>query len=386
MPHRRDFLKMAAALPAVPLAARFAPAADPMADVVAFSGLILREREPHNFEFPFATLDRFVLPTERFYVRNHFAVPTIDLSKWKLKVEGAVERPVELTLDDVKRLGAQTHPMTLECAGNGRVFLTPAARGVAWQLGAVGNAEWTGVPLSAVLERAGARANAAEIILEGADSGALNGEPKSPGPIHYARSLPMEKARRPETMLAWAMNGADLTPDHGAPLRAVVGGWYGMSSVKWLTRVIVAEKPFAGWWQTFDYTYHTREHGMPVTRPLTEINVKASIARPALGEVVPAKSTHKVFGAAWTGEGEITRVEVSADGGQTWAEAKLIDKQAKYAWRLWEYLWKTPERKGKATLMARATDSKGRVQPMQRNADLRNYAIHHVVPVEVDVR
>jgi DMSO/TMAO reductase YedYZ molybdopterin-dependent catalytic subunit len=390
MHDRRDFLRAAAALPVIPWAARGAratPLAEELpADVVSFSGLIVRESEPRNLEFPFTTLDRFVLPTERFYVRNHFAVPKIDMATWRVKVEGDVERPMELTLEDVKKLGSQTRPVTLECAGNGRVFLTPRARGVAWQLGAVGNAEWTGAPLAALLEKAGAKADAEEVVLEGADSGTINDDPKSPGPIHFARSLPMAKAKRPEVMLVWAMNGADLTADHGAPLRAVVPGWYGMASVKWLTRVIVARRPFRGWWQTFDYSYHIRENGMPVMRALSEMQVKASIARPALGEVVPARNTHRVFGAAWTGDGEIRKVEVSTDGGQSWTEATLLDKSVEHAWRLWEYLWKTPERRGKYVLMARATDSRGHVQPMTRNSDLRAYAIHHVVPVEVDVK
>jgi DMSO/TMAO reductase YedYZ molybdopterin-dependent catalytic subunit len=387
MPHRRDFLRSAAALPALPLLARRA-AGQPPPDVVSFSGLIVREAEPRNLEFPFTTLDRFVLPTERFYVRNHFAVPKIDPADWKLKVEGAVEKPLELTLDELKKLPSATRPVTLECAGNGRVFLTPKASGVAWQLGAVGNAEWTGVSLAAVLDRAGVstKADTAEVVLEGADQGAITADPKSPGPIHFARSLPIRKARQPEVMLAWAMNGADLTPDHGSPLRAVVPGWYGMASVKWLTRLVVTERPFRGWWQTLHYSYFVREGGLPVLRSLSEIQVKASIARPALGEVVPAKSTHRVFGAAWTGEGEIARVEVSTDGGTTWADATLIDKSVKYCWRLWEYLWKTPDRRGKYTLMARATDSRGRTQPAQRNPDLRGYAIHHVIPVEVEVR
>jgi DMSO/TMAO reductase YedYZ molybdopterin-dependent catalytic subunit len=391
MPDRREFLYTAAALPFVAGGLGAAPrAGQPPADVVSFSGLILRQQEPHNLEFPFTTLDRFILPTERFYVRNHFAVPKIDMSTWRLKVEGAVENKLELTLDDIKKLGSQTRPVTLECAGNGRVYLVPPARGVAWQLGAVGNAEWTGAPLSALLEKAGAKKDAAEVVCVGADSGTINDEPKSPGPIHFARSMPMSKAHSQEVLLAWAMNGADLPADHGAPLRVIVPGWYGMASVKWLTNIIVSQRGFRGWWQTYDYAYHIREDGLPVGRPLSDIQVKSSIARPALGEVVPANNTHRVFGAAWTGEGEITKVEVSTDGGQSWAAATLLDKPVKYAWRLWEYLWKTPQRKGKYSLMCRATertpDGRERTQPMTRNADFRNYAIHHVVPVEVEVR
>ncbi|HTK77809.1 MAG TPA: sulfite oxidase [Gemmataceae bacterium] len=391
MPDRREFLYTAAALPFLARGLGAAPrVGQPPADVVSFSGLILRQQEPHNFEFPFTTLDRFILPTERFYVRNHFAVPKIDMSTWRLKVEGAVENKLELTLDDIKKLGSQTRPVTLECAGNGRVYLVPPARGVAWQLGAVGNAEWTGAPLAALLEKAGARMDAAEVAFVGADSGTINDEPKSPGPIHFARSIPMAKAHSSEVILAWAMNGADLTADHGAPVRVIVPGWYGMASVKWLTNVIVSPRGFRGWFQTYDYSYHIREDGQPVTRALSEIQVKSSIARPALGEIVPAKNQHRVFGAAWMGEGEITKVDVSTDGGKTWAAATLLDKPVKYAWRLWEYIWKTPDRPGKYTLMCRATakTDNGReiVQPMSRNTDFRNYAIHHVVPVEVEVK
>jgi DMSO/TMAO reductase YedYZ molybdopterin-dependent catalytic subunit len=384
--HRRDFLHSAAATSLL-LAAGRGRAAQP-ADIVSFPGLIVREREPLNLEFPFSSLDRLVIPTERFYVRNHFAMPKLDLPSYKLRVEGDVDRPVELTLDELKRLPSQTRPITFECAGNGRVFLTPRARGVAWQFGAVGNAEWTGVSLAAILERVGVKANAVEVILEGADSGVIADDPKSPGPIHYTRSIPIANARRPDgVLLAHQMNGADLTPEHGFPLRAVVAGWYGMASVKWLTRIIVTESRFRGFWQTFDYSYFIHEHGIPVQRAISEMHVKSSIARPAHGEVVPVKSTHRVSGAAWTGgEAEISKVEISTDGGKSWQDATLLDKSVRHAWRLWEYLWKTPEQPGRATLMARATDSRGNTQPTQHDPDRRHYMVSHVIPVEIDVR
>ncbi len=385
--HRRDFLRYAA-LSGLPLVAGRGTAADPAPhDATPFPGMILREREPANLEFPFSSLDRFVLPNERFFVRCHFAMPKVEPKDYRLKVEGAVDHPLELSLDDLRKMSAQTRPLTIECAGNSRVFLTPRARGVGWQLGGVGNAEWTGVPLAAVLERAGVRSQAVEIVLEGADSGAINDEPKSPGPIHFARSLPVAKAKNPEgVLLADKMNGTDLPREHGAPLRAVVAGWYGVASVKWLTRVIAVERPFRGFWQTFDYSYFVRTNGLPVMTAIAAMHVKSAIARPAQGDVVPAKGTQRVFGAAWTGEGEVRKVEVSTDGGQGWNEAKLLDKPVPHAWRLWEYQWKTPDRPGQYTLMARATDSQGRTQPMKRDPDLRNYMISHVLPVEVEVR
>jgi DMSO/TMAO reductase YedYZ molybdopterin-dependent catalytic subunit len=386
--NRRAFLHQAAALPLLGTASASLLAAGPEAktDGLPFPGLIMREREPENLEFPFVTLDRFVTPAERFFVRSHFPTPKLDAKSWRLKVEGAVERPLELSLDELTNLASRTLTATLECAGNGRVFLTPKVRGVAWELGAVGNAEWTGVPLAAVLEKAGVRSQAVEVILEGADEGEVNDDPKSPGRIHFARSLPLAKARKPEVLLAYRMNGAALTPSHGYPLRAVVAGWYGMASIKWLTRLVVTDRPFQGFFQSYDYTYFERRHGLPSMVPITAMEVKAQLARPARGDTVLARSAVRVTGAAWAGESEVAKVEVSSDAGRTWVEAKLLDKPVPFAWRLWEFTWKTPERAGRHTLMVRATDQSGRVQPSQRDRDRRTYLINHLLPVEVEVR
>jgi DMSO/TMAO reductase YedYZ molybdopterin-dependent catalytic subunit len=157
-----------------------------------------------------------------------------------------------------------------------------------------------------------------------------------------------------------------------------------MASVKWLTRLLVSDRPFHGYFQTFQYTIWQRlPGGLPDLVPVTELEVKAQIARPALREVVPARSKYRMFGAAWTGEADVTRVEVSTDGGKTWAEAKLLDKPVRYAWRFWEYEWATPSRPGPVIVMARATDSRGRVQPMERDEDRRDAMISHVQPIEV---
>jgi DMSO/TMAO reductase YedYZ molybdopterin-dependent catalytic subunit len=379
--NRREFLGTAAlTAPGVRLLARESP------PEAVFPGMIIREREPLNLEFPFSSLSTWQLPNERFYIRNHFAAPKIDPNSWRLRVEGAVSRPLELSLADLRQMPTVKKPLTLECAGNGRVYLTPKVRGVAWQFGAVGNAEWTGIALSDILDRAGLKLSAVEIVLEGADRGTVNDDPKSPGPIAFARSLPVAKAKSPEVVLAYQMNDQPLPHEHGAPLRAVVGGWYGMASVKWLTRVVAIEKPFGGFWQTFDYSLFRRENGLPVMAPITEMQVKAQIARPAVGDVVPVNSSHRVYGAAWTGEANVSRVDISIDGGSTWAPAKLIDREAPMAWRFWEFDWKTPDRPGRAVLMARATDSRGRTQPMERDADRRTYVVNHVVPVEVELR
>ena len=209
--------------------------------------MIIRQRNPDNLEFPFATLDHFITPNERFYVRNHFAYPNLDVRTWRLRVEGAVRQTLQLSYEELRRLPLRTVTATLEFAGNGRSFLTPASRGVQWQLGAVSNAEWTGVPLAAVLERAGLRDAAIDVVLEGADRGPAPNEPTL-GMIHFGRSLPVAKARQQDVLLAYRMNGADLPVAHGFPVRTVVPGWYGMASVKWLTRIIVTDRPFDGFW------------------------------------------------------------------------------------------------------------------------------------------
>ncbi len=169
-------------------------------------------------------------------------------------------------------------------------------------------------------------------------------------------------------------------------MRAVVAGWYGMASVKWLKRITVTDRPYQGYFQTFMYTVWDRRHGQPSLVPVREMQVKSEIARPAAEEVVAANTNYRVHGAAWAGEEEVRRVEVSTDGGKSWAEAKLLDKAARYTWQRWEYPWQTPERAGRRVLMARATDAQGRTQPMKRDEDLRDAMISHVLPVAVEVR
>jgi DMSO/TMAO reductase YedYZ molybdopterin-dependent catalytic subunit len=303
-----------------------------------------------------------------------------------LRVEGAVMRTLELTCDQLRELPTRTVTATLECAGNSRALNVPPLRGVAWQQGAVGNAEWTGVPLAAVLERAGLRPAAAEVVLEGADRGEVTSDPRPAGPIPFARSLPLAKARQDEVLLAFRMNGADLPPAHGFPVRAIVPGWYGMASVKWLTRLIVTDAPFQGFWQTTDYSIYERDQGLPVQRPITEMQIKSQIAQPRAGATVTAGSEVQIHGAAWTGESEVNRVEISADAGRTWADARLQGRPQRYAWRLWEYTWRAPANAGRVSLLSRATDARGRTQPATRDPDRRNYMVNHLLPVEVQVR
>jgi DMSO/TMAO reductase YedYZ molybdopterin-dependent catalytic subunit len=352
---------------------------------VVSPGLIIREREPLNLEFPFAALKDRITPNDRFFVRSHFAIPKVDARSWRLNVDGFVERALELSYDELRTLPTKTVTATLECAGNSRAMLVPKAHGLLWQLGAVGNAKWTGVPLASVLEKAGVREGAVEVILEGADKGAVNAEPKSPGVVSFARSLPLEKAQRPGVLLAFQMNGKDLPVEHGFPLRVVVPGWYGMASVKWLSRITVSDKPFDGFWQTFHYSYWDRSSGRPMLKPVTELQVKAEIARPAYHEHVAAGKPYRVFGAAWAGDTEVAKVDVSTDGGKSWQPAKLLDDAVPFTWRFWEFEWQVPKQAGRHALMAKATDKHGHTQPAKHDPDRRAYMINFTAPVEVIV-
>ena len=357
----------------------------PNAETLTEDRLISRGEEPLNLEMPFATLREFVTPNEKFYVRCHFPVPQTDAVTWRLRIEGAVDAPVEFTLGELRAMSAQTTTATMECAGNGRSHLEPKVKGVSWDLGAVGNAEWTGVLLRDVLNRAGIAADAGEVVLEGADRGAIKEPPRPPGEINYARSLPLEKANA-DVLLAFEMNGEPLTPEHGFPLRAVVPGWFGMASVKWLQRIVVTRQPFNGYYQSIDYTYWEQRDAMPTLVPLAEMRVKAQIARPHMGEVVPAGKRYRVHGAAWGGEDEITKVELSDDSGASWNPVTLLGEAVKNAWRFWEFQWSAPRQPGDYTLMARATDAAGRTQPAQRIQEYGTYMINHVLPIRIEVR
>jgi DMSO/TMAO reductase YedYZ molybdopterin-dependent catalytic subunit len=348
-------------------------------------GRIVRSEDPLNLETPFETVESFIMPTQLFYVRTHFPIPRIDRDAWWLHVEGEVEKPFAINYQELLALESVTLPATLECAGNNRSFLEPKVKGVQWGLGAVGTAEWTGVLLSVLLDRAVVRQGAREVILEGADHGMLDDPKSPPGELTFARSIPLGKARA-DVLLAYKMNGNDLPPQHGFPLRAIVPGWYAMASIKWLQRIIVTGQPFNGYYQTIDYSYWKRRGDIAGLTPLTEMQVKAEIAKPAEGQILPSNSNVRVHGAAWTGDGEITRVELSTDGGATWREAKLLGKSQPNSWRLWEFVWQTPDAPGKQTLVARATDSRGRTQPAQRDPDRGTYMINHLLPIEVEVR
>lgn len=347
-------------------------------------GMITREAEPCNLEFPFCTLEGRLTPPGQHYVRSHFAAPDLDPRAWRLTVDGEVERPLSLSLDELRAMPSRTVTVTMECAGNGRVFLTPKVRGVAWELGAVGTAAWTGVPLPAVLERVGVRSGAREVVLESADSGRLTEPVATPGTIPYARSLPLDKALG-DVLLAYAVNGEALPQRHGFPLRAVVPGWYGMAAVKWLAALRVTAPPFAGYFQTVDYATWERQGELPPQLvPLAQMQVKAQVARPSPHEALALGRPYRISGAAWTGEGTVTRVEVSTDSGEAWQDAGFLDPPEPHVWRRWHLSW-TPQIPGNTTVLARATDSRGQMQPSTHDPGRGGYMVNFPLPIPVTV-
>jgi DMSO/TMAO reductase YedYZ molybdopterin-dependent catalytic subunit len=335
---------------------------------------------PENSETPLDGVRSWVTPTRLFFVRNHFAVPPLDLATWRLSVEGRVKRPRAWTWDELGELPERTVFATVECAGNGRSFLAQRQAGVQWGAGAVGHAEWTGVPLRLVLERSGLEPDAVEVLFEGADVGS---ESDHPEPMPFERSLPLDKALHPDTLLAFRMNGEPLDPIHGYPLRLFVPGWYGVASVKWLRRVAVLDRPFRGYFQSVKYTVERRTARGVETEVVGPMMPKSEVIRPRAGDAL-GLGGNRFFGVAWSGEDSVSRVEVSTDGGTTWNDATLMGPQAPYSWTLWEYLWEA-ESLGDYTILVRATSSRGRVQPAEHDALNGGYLIHHSRPLPVRV-
>ena len=348
-------------------------------------GLIIRQKDPNNLEMPFDQLGDFITPSELFYIRSHFPTPELDPAAYQLSIGGAVRRELRLSYADIRAMPSRTCFATLECAGNSRVFLVPPASGAQWELGAVGNAEWTGVPLSVLLTSAGLADDVCDLVLEGADRGVPKEEPKPPGPISYARSIPTARAMEPDVLIAYQMNGQDLTPDHGYPLRAIVPGHYGMASVKWLTDIIAATQPFQGYWQTSDYGYWDDSEGTPVRRPLAEMKLKSQIARPRVYERLEPDRPYTIFGAAWAGDTDVTEIWISLDGGASWVQGEFLDQINRHAWRRWKYDWITPAQPGRHTLLARARGADQRAQPDDHNPNFGSYVIDHPLPIEVFV-
>jgi DMSO/TMAO reductase YedYZ molybdopterin-dependent catalytic subunit/glyoxylase-like metal-dependent hydrolase (beta-lactamase superfamily II)/rhodanese-related sulfurtransferase len=360
------------ASPGKPLAVGAPPAAKPHAGEA--------ERPPETSEAPLTDLRSWITPNRFFFVRNHFAEIDLAAERWRLLVHGCVQQPHTWTWDELMGLPERTVFATLECAGNGRSFLRKAVAGIQWGAGAVSHAEWSGVPLAAVLERAGPLSEAMDVLCEGADVGT---EPNHAESMHFARGLPLAKAMHPDTLLALRMNGEPLSRSHGAPVRLLVPGWYGVCSVKWLTRLEVLNRPFEGHFQTRDYTIRCRAAGGERVVPLTRMAVKSTIIRPqADTELSPG--SNRIAGIAWAGEEPVAEVAISTDGGRNWERANLVGPQAPHSWRLWEYLWSV-EQPGTYQLLCRATSASGETQPAEHDPLRGGYMINFVRPHSVRI-
>ena len=335
-----------------------------------------------NHGMPLEALRYDVTPPGLHYVLTHYDIPAVDPATWSLEVGGAVERPLRLTLEDLQRRPAVTSRVLLECAGNGRARFEPRPVSQPWLLEAVGTAEWTGTPLAPLLEEAGIADAAVDVVFTGADHGVERGVEQD-----YARGLPLAEAVRPEVLLVWAMNGVPLPPQHGAPLRLLVPGWYGMAHVKWLTRVEVLDRPFDGFQNARAYrlTVDAGDRGEPVTR----IAPRALLGPPGWPDFMTRERFLRpgpvtLTGRAWSGRAPVTGVEVSTDGGATWSAAALapVDPAHPFAWRAWQYPWTAEP--GTWELVVRATDAEGG-QPTEQVWNRQGMANNLVQRVPVTV-
>ena len=323
-----------------------------------------------------------VTPAGMHYLLIHFDVPEGDADTWSLSIDGLVSTPTRLSLADLRARPAVTMPVTMECAGNGRARLTPRPISQPWLTEAIGTAMWTGTPLRPLLEEAGIDPDAAELVFTGADRG-IQGEIEH----DYQRSVTIADAMRDEVLLAYEMNGAPLPPQHGFPLRLVVPGWYGMTSVKWLTGITAVAEPFEGYQQT---AYRFRERPEDEGEPVTRMRPRSLMIPPGIPDFMTRKrfvdaGTVRLSGRAWSGTGPIDRVEVSTDGGASWADAALGRPASPYAWAPWTFTWETAG-PGACELISRATDADGDTQPLEQPWNLHGFANNMVQRVPVEVR
>ncbi len=326
--------------------------------------LMVRVQRPYDAETPVSEFSSFLTPTHRLFVRSHFGPPAVEMvtePQWKLHVGGFVKESRDFSLKALRDLEAVTVTSVLQCSGNGRAFHRPKVPGVQWERGAVGNVQWRGARLRDVLTAVGVKATARHVHFLGADRPV-----KASVPL-FKRSIPLEKALHPDTILAYEMNGRPLPLLHGAPLRVVTPGWMAESCLKWLTDISVQENEAQGYYMQTAYrmpvTAIQSNSGLPGTTmaPVEAMPVKSLIVAPADGaNVGPGPVT--IQGVAWSGESPVKKVELSLDRGKTWEAARLVGEDLPYAWRQWQFVWK-PSAAGQATILARATDANGDEQP-----------------------
>jgi DMSO/TMAO reductase YedYZ molybdopterin-dependent catalytic subunit len=313
------------------------------------------------------TARKLVTASADFFVRNHFQVPTIREENWSLEIGGSVDKPLKFSYSDLLLAPSVRRPLTLECAGN-----VSGGAGVS-------TAVWSGAVLRELLKQAGVQAGATTVIFHGADSGDAEGV--APG-THFARSIPLEKAIDSSCLLAYEMNGAPLPAEHGFPLRTLVSGWYGMDSVKWLTRVEVSRDPFKGYFQRERYVALSAngEHA-----EITRMRVSSKFVRPLNDEEIRAKF-YRIEGLAWAGEHKISKVELRFDGNGAWQPAVLDESPAAMVWTPWSFAWNVP-RAGQYAIEVRATDDEGDSQPVVRDPDRKDeYELNTSQRVRVNVR
>ncbi len=320
-------------------------------------------------------------PTGLHYLLVHYDIPEVNVEEWRLNVGGLVSRPMSLSLEEIRKRPARTVAVTMECAGNGRALFAPRRISQPWFLEAIGTAEWTGTPLRGILEEAGVRHDAADVVFTGLDRGVEGGEVQ-----HYQRSLTLSEAVRDEVLLAYEMNGEPLQPQHGHPLRLLVPGWYGMTSVKWLHGIEALAEPFQGYQMARVYRY-SRTPDEP-GEAVTLIRVRALMIPPGIPDFLTRTRLVQagdvtLTGKAWAGRLSVSRVEVSVDGGSTWRDARLDEPVSPHAWRTWTFLWNA--RRGSHTLCVRATDSAGNVQPLEQQWNFGGYGNNSVQRVTVIV-
>ena len=344
-------------------------------------GISLEELQlaARNHGMPLEALRYPVTPVGLHYLLIHFDVPDVDPDDWRLTVRG--ERELTLDLAELRQRPRAELAVTMECAGNGRARLDPRPVSQPWLLEAVGTALWGGTPLRPLLEEAGVGESAVEVLFTGLDRGIDGGIEQQ-----YQRSLSVEDALGEDLLLAYEMNGAPLPPQHGFPLRLVVPGWYGMTSVKWLAEIEVVDEPFAGYQQT--QAYRLRQAEDEEGTALQRIVPRSLFVPPGIPEFlsrdrIADAGEHVIQGRAWSGLAPIAAVDLSTDGGATWAPAELEPEEGRWAWRGWRFRWQAEP--GQHVLCSRARDEKGNEQPVDPPWNLGGYANNAVQMVSVAV-